>query len=206
MDQPLIIRLYPNAVIHEQQDGVWFQSDSPTVFQHADISTMSELVEVFLYNQGGGFTEIRKVGYRFLQRQPNGRFVHLLEGGECGADTPAARCPRYILPAPPPIPRLEDVPCFFQQLDLDEGACVDPLKAGMGNDYNTNGGAEIQVIHRMRNQETVQTAVKNYSIRRNAEYMVIESERIKYHCRYKHAENGCPWSIRVALRQNLGYW
>ncbi|MED6224804.1 hypothetical protein PIB30_087691 [Stylosanthes scabra] len=181
----------PNGVIHERQDGVWFQSDSSVVFQHADISTMSELVEVFLYNLGGGFMEIRKVGYRFLQRQPNGRFVHFLvwlfnddhiritfgchrrlmpqhvmnflvevggspsgppvaatpvripeppapetevamdnsesddsdyatstgsssdvqEGGERGADTPAARCPHYIFPAPPPIPRLEYVPC-----------------------------------------------------------------------------------------------
>ncbi|MED6152099.1 hypothetical protein PIB30_088741, partial [Stylosanthes scabra] len=39
---------------------------------------MSELEAVFLYNLGDGFTEIRKVGYRYLQRQPNGRFVHLL--------------------------------------------------------------------------------------------------------------------------------
>ncbi|MED6224994.1 hypothetical protein PIB30_089484, partial [Stylosanthes scabra] len=126
------------------------------------------------------------------------------EGGECDADTPATRCPHYILLALPPFPRLEDVPCFFQQLDLDEGACVDPLKAGMGNDYNTDGGAELRVGHRMRNREAVQTAVKNYSIRRNAEYRVIASDRIKYHCRCKHVEDGCPWSIRVTLRQNLG--
>ncbi|MED6173828.1 hypothetical protein PIB30_063337 [Stylosanthes scabra] len=60
--------------------SLWFQSDSPVVFlfQHAVISTMSELEAVFLYNLGGEFTEIRKVAYRYLQRQPDGRFVHLL--------------------------------------------------------------------------------------------------------------------------------
>ncbi|MED6224674.1 hypothetical protein PIB30_086344 [Stylosanthes scabra] len=78
-----MVRHWANLVPHPEaaslaRDGVWFQSDSPVVFQHADISTMSELVAVFLYNLGGGFTEIRKVGYRYLQRQPNGRFVHLL--------------------------------------------------------------------------------------------------------------------------------
>ncbi|MED6187431.1 hypothetical protein PIB30_076415 [Stylosanthes scabra] len=76
--QPLVIWLHPNAVAHERQDGVWFQSNSPVVFQHADISTMAELHAVFLYHLGGGFTEIRKIGYRYLQRQPYGRFLHLL--------------------------------------------------------------------------------------------------------------------------------
>ncbi|MED6194640.1 Estrogen receptor [Stylosanthes scabra] len=194
--QPLVIRLHPNAVVHERQDRVWFQSDSSVVFQHVDISTMSVLEAIFLYHLGGGFTEIRKVGYRYLQRQPNRRFVHLLvwlfndehvrvtfgchcrlmpqhvmdflvevsripaglpvaatpvriaesptpeteaamghseseeddsdyatstasssdaqEGGEGGAETRSVSCPRYILPALPPIPRKDDVPCFFQ--------------------------------------------------------------------------------------------
>ncbi|MED6173888.1 hypothetical protein PIB30_063917 [Stylosanthes scabra] len=78
MDQPLIIRLHTNAVIHERQDGIWFQSDSSMLFQHVDISIMLELFQVFLYNLRCGFREIRKVRYRFLSRQPNGRFVHLL--------------------------------------------------------------------------------------------------------------------------------
>ncbi|MED6131093.1 hypothetical protein PIB30_006714 [Stylosanthes scabra] len=78
MEQSLIIRLHPNAVIHERQDGVWFQSDSAVVFQHQDMSTMAELVHVFLHHLGGRFTKIRKVGYRFLRRQPDGKFVHLL--------------------------------------------------------------------------------------------------------------------------------
>ncbi|MED6147587.1 hypothetical protein PIB30_045219 [Stylosanthes scabra] len=190
--QPLVIWLHQNAVAHKRQDGVWFQSDSPVVFQHADISTMAELQVVFLYHQGGGFTEIRKVGYRYLQRQPDGRFVHLLvwlfndehvrvtfgchrrlmpqhvmdflvdvgripaglpvvatpiqiaeppapeneaamghseleeddfdyatstasssdaqEGVAGGAETQSASCPRHVLPAPPPIPRVEDMP------------------------------------------------------------------------------------------------
>ncbi|MED6196046.1 hypothetical protein PIB30_043639 [Stylosanthes scabra] len=80
MDQSqlLVIRLHPNAFVHERQDGVWFQSDSPVVFQHVDISTMAELKAMFLYLLSGGFTEIRKVGYRYLQRQPDGMFQHLL--------------------------------------------------------------------------------------------------------------------------------
>ncbi|MED6120173.1 hypothetical protein PIB30_018572 [Stylosanthes scabra] len=130
-----------------------------------------------------------------------------LDGGECIPATAGPGCSRYVLPTLPPIPRLEDVPCFFQQLDLDEeGACDDPLKSGMCNDYNTDGGAELRVDHRMRNRDAVQTAIKNYNIRRNAEYRVIESDRTKYHCRCKHAEDGCLWRIRVALRHNLGYW
>ncbi|MED6174001.1 hypothetical protein PIB30_064886 [Stylosanthes scabra] len=79
----VMVRHWAKVVPHPEaaalaRDGVWFQSISPVVFQHADISTMSELVAVFLYNLGGRFTEIRKVGYRYLQRQPNGRFVHVL--------------------------------------------------------------------------------------------------------------------------------
>ncbi|MED6223522.1 hypothetical protein PIB30_074708 [Stylosanthes scabra] len=62
------------------------------------------------------------------------------EGGEGGAETRPTSCPCYILPAPPPIPRVEDVPCFFQQFYLDEGASSNPLNAGMGNDYNMDGG------------------------------------------------------------------
>ncbi|XP_025676932.1 uncharacterized protein [Arachis hypogaea] len=46
----------------------------------------------------------------------------------------------------------------------------------------------------------------NYSIRRSAEYRVIESDWLKYHVQCRQAENECQWSLRVALRQNLGYW
>ncbi|RYR21096.1 hypothetical protein Ahy_B03g066341 [Arachis hypogaea] len=48
--------------------------------------------------------------------------------------------------------------------------------------------------------------VKNYNIRRSAEYRVNESDRLKYHVQYRQAANGCQWSLRVSLQQNLGYW
>ncbi|MED6143418.1 hypothetical protein PIB30_005992 [Stylosanthes scabra] len=192
MDAQLVIRLHPNTTVHEREDGVWFQSASPVVFQHSDMSTMSELVEVFLHHLGGGFTHITKVGYRFLRRQPDGRFVHLLvwvfndehvrvtfgchrrlmpqyvmdflvqlgdrprgppvaatpmriaeptmpeadtamdksdfesdysvssgssssdydEGDDCIPETQGSGCPRYILLAPPPIPRLRTCHSF----------------------------------------------------------------------------------------------
>ncbi|MED6144581.1 hypothetical protein PIB30_017078 [Stylosanthes scabra] len=127
---------------------------------------MSELVQVFSHYLGGGFTEIRRVGYCFMSLQPNRRFVYLLvwlnndedvvvsfgchrrlmpnhvmnflvkvgEAGspsgspvaaapvrvaiprcdECIPDTAATGCPPYILPAPPPIPRLADVHAFYR--------------------------------------------------------------------------------------------
>ncbi|XP_025662032.1 uncharacterized protein [Arachis hypogaea] len=74
------------------------------------------------------------------------------------------------------------------------------------DDYNLNGGVEFRVGHRFRSREVVLQGVKNYSIRRSAEYQVIESIRLKYHVQYRQAENGCQWSLRVALWQNLEYW
>ncbi|MED6139640.1 hypothetical protein PIB30_085733 [Stylosanthes scabra] len=187
MDQPqsLVIRLHPNAAVREREDGVWFQSDSPVVFQHADISTMSELEAVFLYNLGGRFMQIRKVMYHYMQRQPDGRFVHLLvwlfndehvrvtigfhcrlmpqhvmdflvDVGRIPAGQSVTAAPVRI--AEPPR-RKQKRPWVIQRrmirtmlrallhprtlrkaLDLDEGACSDLLNAGMGNDYNTDGG------------------------------------------------------------------
>ncbi|MED6106076.1 hypothetical protein PIB30_001469 [Stylosanthes scabra] len=76
----------------------------------------------------------------------------------------------------PNCDKLEDVPCFYQQLDLDAMRISDPLRAGIIDDYNTDGGVESRVGHRLRNWEAVHMAVKKYSIRRNAEYRVVESD------------------------------
>ncbi|MED6215621.1 hypothetical protein PIB30_115624, partial [Stylosanthes scabra] len=47
----------------------------------------------------------------------------------------------------------------------------------VANEYNTDGGVEFRVGHRLRNRDAVHLAVKNYSIRRNVEYKVVESDR-----------------------------
>ncbi|RYR62926.1 hypothetical protein Ahy_A04g020684 isoform A [Arachis hypogaea] len=39
--------------------------------------------------------------------------------------------------------------------------------------------------------------VKNYNIRWNAEYRVLDSYRLKYHYRCKQFTNGCSWSFRM---------
>ncbi|RYQ88577.1 hypothetical protein Ahy_B09g095685 isoform A [Arachis hypogaea] len=73
-------------------------------------------------------------------------------------------------------------------------------------DYNMDGSVEFRVGHRFRSREVVVQSVKNYSIRRSTKYRVVESDRMKYHVRCRHFTYGCPWTLQIALRQNLGYW
>ncbi|MED6227667.1 hypothetical protein PIB30_116031, partial [Stylosanthes scabra] len=48
---------------------------------------------------------------------------------------------------------------------------------GRGDEYvNLDGGEEFRVGHRFSCREAVQMAVKNYNIRRAAEYKVLESD------------------------------
>ncbi|MED6133252.1 hypothetical protein PIB30_026711 [Stylosanthes scabra] len=131
---------------------------------------------------------------------------HSTDEDELVPNTPAAGGPQLELPAPKPIPALTDVPSFFQQLDNDVRHVEDPTVESVVVEYNTNRCVEFIVGHRMPNRKAVLMAMKNYSIRRNAEYKVIESDRLKYHCHCKHYTAGCPWMIWVSLRQNLGFW
>ncbi|XP_057720053.1 uncharacterized protein LOC130934504 [Arachis stenosperma] len=68
-------------------------------------------------------------------------------------------------------------------------------------DCNLDGGVEFRVGHKFRSREAVLQGVKNYSIRGSAEYRVIESDQFKYHVQCRQAENGCQWSLCVALRE-----
>ncbi|MED6159204.1 hypothetical protein PIB30_040141 [Stylosanthes scabra] len=105
------------------------------------------------------------------------------------------------------IPDLSSVSSHFHTLHLDDMR-EEPMEGfgGGGDDYDVAGGEEFKVGHRFSTREAVQMAVKNNCIRRAAEYKVVELDRYKYVCRCKQYGAGCPWSIRVALRKNLGYW
>ncbi|RYR66352.1 hypothetical protein Ahy_A03g012338 [Arachis hypogaea] len=104
---------------------------------------------------------------------------------------------RHVLPPPLPIPTLSEVPSHYHSLDLDAMHERTPFLNMGEEDCNLDGSVE--------SREAVLQSVKNYSIRRSAEYRVIESDRLKCHVQCCQADNGSQWSLRVALRQNLGY-
>ncbi|MED6212720.1 hypothetical protein PIB30_086315 [Stylosanthes scabra] len=113
----------------------------------------------------------------------------------------------FLLSTPSPIPNLSSVGSHFHTLNLDD--MVDEQREGFGGggeDYDLDGGSEFRVGHRFSTREAVHMAVKNYNIRRASEYRVVESDPYKYVCRCKRYDAVCPWSLRVALRTNLGYW
>ncbi|XP_072061930.1 uncharacterized protein [Arachis hypogaea] len=95
------------------------------------------------------------------------------------SETPAGAVPRHVLPPPQLIPALSVVPSHFHSLDLDAMHERIPVSDTCGVDYNLDGGVEFQVRHKFRSWEAVLQSVKNYSIRRSAEYRVVESDRLK---------------------------
>ncbi|RYR11657.1 hypothetical protein Ahy_B04g069174 [Arachis hypogaea] len=125
---------------------------------------------------------------------------------ECVSEIPIQTVARHILPPPHPIQALSAVPSYYHSLDLDAMHERTSFFDTGEEDYNLNGGVEFRIGHKFRSREAVLQGVKNYSIWRSVEYRVIESDRLKYHVQCHQAECGCQWSLRVALRQNLGYW
>ncbi|XP_015932078.1 uncharacterized protein LOC107458382 [Arachis duranensis] len=121
-------------------------------------------------------------------------------------ETPAKAAVRYVLSPPHLIPALSDVPSHYHTLDLD-AMHERILFSNMGEeDYNLDGVIEFRVGHKFKCRDAVMQGVKNYSIFQSAKYWVIKSDRLKYNVQCRQAANGCPWNLRIALRQNLGYW
>ncbi|RYR37866.1 hypothetical protein Ahy_A09g042778 [Arachis hypogaea] len=125
---------------------------------------------------------------------------------ECAPKTPVPTTAHYVLPPPLPIPALLAVSSHYHSLDLDAMHERTPFLDTGKEDYNLDDSVEIRVSHKFRSREAVLQGMKNYSIRRSAEHRVVEWDRLKYHVQCCQADNGCQWSLRVAFRQNFGYW
>ncbi|RYR46333.1 hypothetical protein Ahy_A07g032074 isoform E [Arachis hypogaea] len=100
---------------------------------------------------------------------------------ECVLETPVQTLARHVLPPPLPIPVLSAVPSHYHSLDLDAMHERTPFLDTGEEDYNLDNGVEFRVGHKFKSREAVLQGVKNYNIRRSAEYRVIESNRLKYH-------------------------
>ncbi|RYQ84919.1 hypothetical protein Ahy_B10g104422 isoform D [Arachis hypogaea] len=110
-------------------------------------------------------------------------------------ETPVQTVARHVLPPPLPIPTLSALPSHYHSLDMDAMHERTPFLDTEEEDYNLDDGVEFRVGHKFRSREAVLQGVKNYSIRRSAEYRMIESHRLKYHVQCRQAKNGCQCDI-----------
>ncbi|RYR54676.1 hypothetical protein Ahy_A06g029981 isoform A [Arachis hypogaea] len=74
------------------------------------------------------------------------------------------------------------------------------------SNYALSGEMELEVGLKFLNRETAMLAVKNYNIRRGAEYKVVESDQARYVCRCKQFGDQCRWSVRVAKTRAYRFW
>ncbi|RYR59434.1 hypothetical protein Ahy_A05g025317 isoform B [Arachis hypogaea] len=72
--------------------------------------------------------------------------------------------------------------------------------------YPLSGEMELEIGLKFLNRETAMLAVKNYNIRRSAEYKVVESDQSRYVCRCKHFGDQCRWMVRVAKTRSCRFW
>ncbi|RYR64990.1 hypothetical protein Ahy_A03g010996 isoform H [Arachis hypogaea] len=72
--------------------------------------------------------------------------------------------------------------------------------------YPLSGEMELEIGLKFPNRETAMLAVKNYNIRRSAEYKVVESDQSRYVCRCKQFGDQCRWMVRVAKTRSSRFW
>ncbi|XP_025685656.1 uncharacterized protein [Arachis hypogaea] len=74
------------------------------------------------------------------------------------------------------------------------------------NSYALSGEMELEIWLKFLNRETTILAVKNYNIRRSAEYKVVESDQSRYVCQCKQFGDQCRWMVRVAKTRSSRFW
>ncbi|RYQ95479.1 hypothetical protein Ahy_B08g090788 isoform C [Arachis hypogaea] len=96
------------------------------------------------------------------------------------------------------------IPVHYLSLNL--GAMHSSNAEDRSSSYAVSGEMELEIGLKFLNRETAMLAVKNYNIRRSAEYKVVESDQSRYVCRCKQFGDQCRWMVRVAKTRSSRFW
>ncbi|MED6210417.1 hypothetical protein PIB30_063930 [Stylosanthes scabra] len=181
----IVVRVYANKFPKEGPDGVEFHSPDPVVFMMWLVETLSDLQKKVLRNMRlPERTPILRITYRFLAMLPDRSCRYRIldtRTATPGAGTsnlaPDVEAPTIASPVDvvPPHEHTGETESKGEDVDaMGEDRLTDIW--GGGDDYNLDGGVELQLGHRFCSREAVHMGVKNYSIRRATEYKQLELE------------------------------
>ncbi|XP_015971265.1 uncharacterized protein LOC107494742 [Arachis duranensis] len=91
-------------------------------------------------------------------------------------------------------------------LSLNLGAMHSSNADDRPSSYALSGEMELEIRLKFLNRESAMLAVKNYNIRKSAEYKVVESDQRRYVCRCKQFGDQCRWMVRVAKTKSSRFW
>ncbi|RYR21417.1 hypothetical protein Ahy_B03g066701 [Arachis hypogaea] len=74
------------------------------------------------------------------------------------------------------------------------------------SNYGLTGEMELEVGLKFLSKDAAMLAIKNYNIRRSAEFKVVESDHTRYVCRCKLFGDQCCWMVRVAKMRASRFW
>ncbi|RYR69880.1 hypothetical protein Ahy_A03g016415 [Arachis hypogaea] len=74
------------------------------------------------------------------------------------------------------------------------------------SNYGLTGEMELEVGLKFLSKDAAMLAIKNYDIRRSAEFKVVESDHTRYVCRCKLFGDQCCWMVRVAKTRASRFW
>ncbi|MED6147307.1 hypothetical protein PIB30_042995 [Stylosanthes scabra] len=105
--------------------------------------------------------------------------------------------------AQPELRRPYDHPAHFRMLNL---GAMDIGSHGFQGGPDDDPVDEFEVGQEFAKKEAVILVVKTYSIRRAAEYKILESDRLKYAVQCAQFGPVCRWSICISYRRRHEKW
>ncbi|RYR15019.1 hypothetical protein Ahy_B04g071751 isoform B [Arachis hypogaea] len=91
-------------------------------------------------------------------------------------------------------------------LQLSLGPMHSTTAEDIPSNYALISEVELEIGLKFQNKETTMLAVKNYNIRRSAEFKVVESDHTRYVCQCKLFGKQCHWMVKVAKTRASRFW